>query len=83
MDSRCKVVNLAHEITAKISGETRSLPTCAAVDVHDGDEILLDNYSIAFRLPLSANVMQSARMIQATLSFCRCRLRPRLRRQVC
>ena len=76
-DSRCKVVNLAHEITAKISGEIRRLSTCAVVDVHDGDEILLDNYSIAFRLPLSANVMQSARMIQATLSFADAVLRPK------
>ncbi len=76
-DSSCKVVNLAHEITARVSREIHRLPPFAAVDVRDGDEILFDNYSITFRLPLSANVMQSARRIQAALSFADAVLQPK------
>ncbi len=76
-DSSCKVVNLAHEITARVSREIHRLPPYAAVDVRDGDEILLDNYSITFRLPLSANVTQSAKRIQAALSFADAVLQPK------
>jgi hypothetical protein len=75
-DSCCKVVNLAHEIIARISGEIRKISTCAAVDVRDGDEILLDDYSITFRLPLAATVIQSAKKIQAALTFSEAVLRP-------
>ncbi len=74
--SSCKVVNLAHEITARVSREIRQLPPYAAVDIRDGDEILFDDYSITFRLPLSADVMQSATMIDASLSFADAVLRP-------
>lgn len=74
--SSCKVVNLAHQVIVKVGYETRQLPTYAAVDIRDGDEILLGDHSIKFRLPLSADVMQSAKMIHATLSFTDAVLKP-------
>ena len=74
--SSCKVVNLAGEITARISRDTCQLAKYAVVDICNGDEILLGNYWITFRLPLSADVIQSASKIDAALSFADAVLRP-------
>jgi hypothetical protein len=68
-DSSCTVVSLSDEITAKVSREVHRLPPCAAMDVHDGDEILLGDYSIILCLPSSSKVVKSARAIEAALSL--------------
>lgn len=75
-DSYCKVVNLAHEIAVKVSRDIHKLPSFASVNVRDGDEILLDGYSITFRLPQSTNVLKPARKIQGNLCLTEAFLRP-------
>src|ERR1051326_2596336 len=76
--SSCKVVNLAQEITVCVAHEMRQLRSYGSVDIHDGDEILLGDYSITFGLPLSANLLQAATRIKAGLTFADATLRPGL-----
>ena len=67
--SSCKVVNMASEMRVKANQEVRPLTTFATLDIHDGDEIMLGDYKIKLTLPMTANVLQSTKLIEASLLF--------------
>ena len=76
LPSSCKIVNMASEVRVKSGQELRSLATFATLDIHDGDEIILADYRIKLTLPMTANVLQSAKLIDASLTFAEPILRP-------
>ena len=76
LPTSCKVVNMASEIRVKLSRDTQTLATFATLDIHDGDEIMLGDYRIKLTLPRTAIVVQTTKMIDASLSFAEPVLRP-------
>jgi hypothetical protein len=73
--SSCKVVNLAGEVSVKVAEAVHPLATFATLDLRDGAEILLGDFRLKFNLPMTADVMQSARLIDASLVFAEAVLR--------
>ena len=76
LPSSCKIFNMSSEIRVRSGQELRSLSTYATFDVRDGDEILLADYRIKLTLPMTANVLQATKLIDASLSFADPVLRP-------
>jgi hypothetical protein len=76
LPSSCKVVNMANDIQVKIGQDTRQLSKYGRLDIYDGNEIMLGDYRIKFNLPINSRVVQSAKLIEASLIFAEAVLRP-------
>ena len=64
-----KILNLGGKVLLS-RGETQEiLSTYATTQVEDGDEILLGDYRIRFKLPLITKTIQKADSLKASLSF--------------
>ena len=65
----CKVLNLGHDLTL-LRGDTQdALVSYTTTELIDGDEVLLGDYRIQFKLPLIAKNIQEADSLEASLFF--------------
>ncbi len=64
----CKALNLGPAAQLVSGGKESSFESYTTVDVRDGDELVLGEYRILFRLPLSSGLVLSSRQIAASLS---------------
>lgn len=67
--SSCTVLNLGAPFVLRSEAGDRSLPTYATANLADGDEILLDDYRIIFRLPVAAGVLAASAFIEVALEI--------------
>lgn len=63
------VLNLGAPFVLRSEVGDRSLSTYATANVADGDEILLDDYRIIFRLPVAAGVLTASAFIEVALEL--------------
>lgn len=67
--SSCTILNLGSPLVLHSKAGERSLPTYATSNVVDGDEILLGDYRIIFRLPVAAGVLATSAFFEVALEM--------------
>jgi len=72
----CKVLNLGTEILISRQGNQQKLDSYTTIELGGGDELSLDVYKIALKLPVSTGIMRSSSSIEASLLFAETVLHP-------
>lgn len=67
--STCKVLNLGSDVVVWQNHSQAVLPPYAITHISNGDEIVLGEYRVQFKLPFAASMISESSSIQANLSF--------------
>jgi hypothetical protein len=69
MPSVCRVLNLADGVLLKTRREKAKLISAGIHEISDGDEIVIDSYTLTFHLPLGASYLRKSDVIEGSLSI--------------
>lgn len=68
-EATSRVLNLAGAVTLQAGGSSSEILPFMTQDLKDGDEVILGEFKLLFRMPLSSGLVRPSRMIEASLTF--------------